>query len=72
MVSVVNGGPADLAGIEAHDVIVKAEGQALQTVEDLTTIIKSHAVGDEISLIVWRNGIEYPVVVTVGDLNKIG
>ncbi len=72
VVSVVDGGPADLAGIEAHDVIVKAEGQALQTVEDLTTIIKSHAVGDEISLIVWRNGIEYPVVVTVGDLNKIG
>ena len=71
IVSVTEGGPADLAGIEANDIITKADGVAITTVDDLTDIIKGHAIGEKLSLTVWRDGTEYQASVTIGDLNQI-
>jgi serine protease Do len=72
VVEVVEGGPADVAGLQAGDIVTAIDGQALTTVDGLTGIIHTHAVGDKIELSVWRNGQDYRATVTVGDLNKMG
>lgn len=71
VVSVTEGGPAALAGIQPNDIILKADGQVVSTVEQLTTIIRGNAVGEEMNLTIWRDGKEYQVSVTVGDLNQM-
>ncbi len=72
VVSVVEGGPADLAGIQPNDIITAADGTALTSVEDLTAVIQEHEVGDRITLTVWRSGREHQATVTIGDLNQLG
>jgi len=72
VVSVTDGGPADLAGIQANDILTAVDGVALTSVDDLVAVIQEHNVGDTITLTVWRSGREYQATVTVGDLNQLG
>lgn len=65
-------GPAAQAGLQAGDIITAIDGAAVDTVDALTAILKSHAIGEKAELTVWRSGQEYKAVVTVGDLNKMG
>ncbi len=71
VVEVNEGGPADAAGLKAGDIILEIEGLKTTTVEMLTEKIREHAVGDKISLKVWRSGQEYSATVNVGDLNNM-
>jgi serine protease Do len=71
VVEVVKGGPADKAGLQPGDIIITIEGTPTETVEALMSVIRSHAIGDDIELKVWRSGQEYRATVTVGDLNKM-
>lgn len=71
IVEVVEGGPGDQAGIKPNDIITSIEGKETKTVEELTNEIKSHKIGDELSITVWRDGKEYKAKVTVGDLNNM-
>lgn len=71
IVEVVKGGPGDQAGIKPNDIITSIEGKETKTVEELTNEIKSHKIGDELSITVWRDGKEYKATVTVGDLNNM-
>lgn len=72
VVKVIQGGPADLAGIEPSDIITSLDGKAVKTVEELKGIITSHKVGDVLDITVWRAGQEYKAKITVGDQNKMG
>lgn len=72
VIKVSSDGPADLAGIEPHDIITSIEGTPVKTVEELTGKIQSYKVGDELNMTVWRAGQEYKAKVKVGDLNKLG
>ena len=72
VISVTEGGPADLAGIQENDIITAADGVALSSVDDLVAMIQTHDVGDRMTLTVWRDGQEYQATVTVGDLNQLG
>ncbi|MDD5018286.1 MAG: trypsin-like peptidase domain-containing protein [Eubacteriales bacterium] len=71
VVDIVEGGPADLAGIEPSDIITTMEGTPVKTVEELTMIIYLHHVGDVIDITVWRDGEEYNLEVTIGNLNDM-
>lgn len=71
IVEVVEGGPADQAGIQQNDIITSVEGKKTKTVEELTNEIKSHKIGDELNITVWRDGKEYKATVKVGDLNNM-
>jgi len=71
VVKVVEGGPADVAGLQPGDIITAVDGQEVTTVEELTSILHEHAVGDRVELTVWRNGQNYRAVVVVGDLSKM-
>ncbi len=54
--SVVQGSPADKAGIQQGDIIVKINGQRLdQNDNALASIIAKAKVGDTITISVWRN-----------------
>jgi serine protease Do len=68
---VTKNGPAEKAGLEAGDIIIAIDGVAVDTVEALTTALKSHTIGQQVELTVWRSGQEYKAVVTIGDLNNM-
>lgn len=56
IVSVVEGGPAANAGMQADDVIVEVDGEAVSNLADLTEIMESKAVGEEITVTALRRG----------------
>lgn len=47
---------AEKAGIKVGDVIVKADGQDIKTMDELNAIKNKKEIGDKITLTVWRNG----------------
>lgn len=59
------GGPADKAGIQQRDLILKVDGKETNTVADLRNIVASHKVGDTIDLTISRNGNISDVSVTL-------
>jgi len=56
--SVTPGGPAEKAGLQRGDIIVKVDGIEVKTVEDVRAIRNTFAVGDSISVTIDRNGRE--------------
>ena len=79
--SVVKGGPADKAGIEAGgtsatingqevrlggDIITEVDGEKLKSMEQLVEIIQGHKPGDELELKIVRDGNEKTANVTLG------
>ena len=48
---VVEGGPADLAGVEPGEVIVSVDGEPIEHGSHLIIILRSHAIGDEVTLV---------------------
>jgi serine protease Do len=64
--SVERGGPADKAGIEAGDVILRFDGKAVTSSEDLPRIVAATKPGSKVTMQVWRNkqARELQVVVT--------
>ncbi|MDP1718499.1 MAG: Do family serine endopeptidase, partial [Burkholderiales bacterium] len=53
--SVEKGGPADKAGIEPGDVIVKFDGKAVNASEDLPRIVGGTPPGSKVTVQIWRN-----------------
>ena len=55
--NVVSGSPAEKAGIQAGDIIVKFDGKTVESGSgELANLISDKKVGDEVSISVWRNG----------------
>ncbi|HVB11097.1 MAG TPA: trypsin-like peptidase domain-containing protein [Bacillota bacterium] len=63
--SVVAGGPAALAGIQAGDEIMAVDGQAVHTNLALTSILWSHKPGETVTLSILRNGSTLSVQVAL-------
>jgi len=53
--SVEKGGPADKAGVEAGDVILRFDGKPVNSSEDLPRIVGATKPGSKASMQVWRN-----------------
>jgi S1-C subfamily serine protease len=67
IVNVVQGGPADDAGIQIGDVVVEFDGQQIATADELGTAIRSHQPGDQVDVVVVHpNGERETVSVTLG------
>ncbi len=56
---------AEKAGLKIGDVIIKADGKEVTTMDELNEIKNSHSIGDEMSLTIYRNGNEKEVKVTL-------
>jgi S1-C subfamily serine protease len=63
---VTSGSPAELAGLEPGDVIRAVDGFELTQPGLLRHLIRSHAPGDEVTLLVLRQGEEVTIVVPLG------
>jgi serine protease Do len=68
--SVEKGGPADKAGLEAGDIIVKADGRDVHTSTELPRIITAIKPGNKVALTVWRKGAQKDFTVTVAELKE--
>jgi serine protease Do len=68
--SVVKGDPADKAGIEAGDIIIKADGRDVHTSAELPRIITTIKPGGKVALTVWRKGQQREFSVTVAELKE--
>ena len=68
--SVEKGGPADKAGIEAGDIIVKVDGRTVNTSSELPRIVTQIRPGTKVTLQLWRKGTTKDVAVTVAELKE--
>jgi serine protease Do len=66
--SVEKGGPAEKAGIEPGDVILKLNGELLKNSSDLSEQIAAITPGTVVNLEVWRNHAAKNIAVTLGSL----
>jgi S1-C subfamily serine protease len=64
--AVVEGGPADRGGLREGDRIVEIDGQAVRGSDDVSTTVNSHRPGDEIRVVVVRDGERRTLTVTLG------
>jgi serine protease Do len=66
--SVEKGGPAEKAGIEAGDIILKFDGMAVNASSDLPRIVGATRPGSKVSMQIWRKGATRDLAVTVGEI----
>lgn len=65
--SVTDGSPAASAGIEAGDVIVQVAGAPVRSTDELRSALRRHAPGDEITVVVLRDGERLDIAATLGE-----
>jgi serine protease Do len=65
---VEKGGPAERAGVETGDIILKFDGKAVNSSGDLPRIVGATRPGSKASVQVWRKGQTRDVTVTVGEI----
>jgi S1-C subfamily serine protease len=71
VVNVVNGSPAEKAGIQPDDIISKMDGQALtDTNGGLSAVIGKKKPGDSIALEIWRNGETIKTNITLSEASQ--
>ena len=71
LVSDVQPGSAGaLAGLMPGDVILQVDGVAIKSAGDLPAVVTMAAPGQRLSLVLWRDGQQRQVAVTLGDASK--
>ncbi len=66
--AVEKGGPAEKAGVETGDIILKFDGKAVTSSSELPRIVGNTRPGSKSSMEVWRKGATREISVTVGEL----
>lgn len=57
--------PAEKSGLQSGDVIIKADGKDIKTMDELNEIKNSHQIGDTMTLTINRSGQEKDITVTL-------
>ncbi len=63
---VLNGSPADIAGLAPGDIIVDIDGQAIQDIGDVRSAIALARIGQQLALTFQRVDQRYKAIVTIG------
>jgi putative serine protease PepD len=63
----VPGGPAELAGLQAGDIIIAIDGDRVRGSNEVIVDIRSRVPGDEVTITVLRDGQEIDLPVVVGE-----
>ena len=66
--SVEKGGPAEKAGVEVSDIIIKFDGKSVASSSDLPRIVGATRPGSKVGMQVWRKGAAKDLTVTVGEI----
>jgi serine protease Do len=66
--SVEKGGPAEKAGVEAGDIILRFDGKPVASSEDLPRLVGATKPGSKVPLQVWRNKAAKDLQVVVGEM----
>jgi serine protease Do len=69
--SVSEDGPAEQAGAQVGDRLLKVDGVALDSQDAFIEAVRAKEPGDELKLLVDRDGTEVELTIVVGDLNQI-
>lgn len=64
---VIPQGPADDAGLRPNDIVASFAGEPVETMDDLVVAIRQHRVGDDVELVVVRDGQKLTLRATLGD-----
>ncbi|MDH4233518.1 MAG: DegQ family serine endoprotease [Gallionella sp.] len=70
--SVEKNGPADKAGIEVSDVIVKFDGKPVNSSSDLPRVVAATKPGSKVVVELWRKGSSRQITVEVGEMPDDG
>ena len=62
------GGPAEKGGIKVGDIILKFNGQPIDTTRDLPRLVGASKVGSRAGVTVWRRGAQLELPVTIVEL----
>lgn len=65
IVQVVRGGAADQAGLEVGDRIISFDGEEVDSTASLKKKLRDHVVGDEVEMVIDRNGEEQTINITL-------
>lgn len=63
--SVQNFSPAEKAGLQSGDIIIKADNKDIKTMNELNEIKNTHKIGEAITLTINRNGSEKDITLTL-------
>ena len=66
--NVEKGGPADKAGIQASDVILKFDGKEVKSSADLPRIVAATRPGSKVRMQIWRKGRIRNIEIKVGEM----
>ena len=67
VVEVTPGSAADDAGIDENDVIVEVAGESIDDFVDVASAIRRHQPGEQIDVVLFRDGEEQSITVTLGE-----
>ncbi|MHB0925229.1 MAG: DegQ family serine endoprotease [Gallionellaceae bacterium] len=70
--SVEKNGPADKAGIEASDVILKFDGKPVNTSSDLPRMVAATKPGSKVAVELWRKGGSRQITVEIAEMPEDG
>jgi S1-C subfamily serine protease len=66
---VIEGSPADAAGLRGEDLLLEVAGTAIERVEDLQRLMTADLIDTDVRMTVLRQGRELDVVVTPAELD---
>jgi len=66
--SVEQGGPADKAGLQPSDVVLKFDGKAVQSSSELPRLVGPTRPGSKVAVEIWRRGAAKDINVVVGEM----
>jgi serine protease Do len=67
---VVDDGPAEKAGIQVGDVIMTFAGNEVESSNDLPTLVAREPIGDEVPVVVWRDGEEATLELEIAQMEE--
>lgn len=70
IVQIVKGGAAEKAGLEVDDQIIEVDGTKVETTAQVKAVLNKHKVGDQVKVVVQRDGQKKTINVTLGTLNQ--
>ena len=68
--TVVPGGPAEQAGLQPGDIIIKAGTTDIKSIDELKSLLQSMQIGDSVELTYLRNNAIHTTTLVLGDLSE--